>query len=211
MATGLVARASRGRAASPPVTEPQTLVQRIAAGDGKAVRDVMDRYGALVRSMARRGVGVQDAEDLAQEVFVQVWKHAARFDPAKGSEEAWITTIARRRIIDRRRKVGRRPESQELIEEAVGGVEHRDEVELADEARLAEDALSALSRDQRRVLRLALLEGLTHTEITERTSMPLGTVKSHARRGLERVRAHLSAHHRATTEEGGEDRPTEER
>lgn len=211
MSSSLVARSPRRRGTTPSVTEPLTLVQRIAAGDGSAVRDVMDRYGALVRSLARRGVGTHDAEDLAQEVFVQVWKHAARFDPAKGSEEAWITTIAKRRIIDRRRKAGRRPESQELIEEAVGGVEQRDEIELADEARMAEEALSALSRDQRRVLRLALIEGLTHTEITQRTKMPLGTVKSHARRGLERVRAHLSAHHRATTEESGAGCSTEER
>ncbi|MCA8981946.1 MAG: sigma-70 family RNA polymerase sigma factor [Planctomycetes bacterium] len=182
------------------MSQTPTLVQRIAAGDGPAVQELMDRYGALIRSMARRQVGAQDAEDLAQEVFLQVWKHAARFDPAKGNEEAWITTIARRRIIDRRRAVGRRPESQELIEEAVGGVEDQDRVEVDDEARLAEDAISKLGKAQQRVLRMALVEGLTHTEITERTKMPLGTVKSHVRRGLERVRAHLSAHHRVTSE-----------
>jgi len=161
----------------------------------------MDRYGALIRSMARRQVGAQDAEDLSQEVFMQVWKHAERFDPARGNEEAWITTIARRRIIDRRRAAGRRPEPQELIEEAVAGVEDHDNVEAEDEARLAEDAISKLGPEQQRVLRMALIDGLTHTEITERMKMPLGTVKSHVRRGLERVRAHLSAHHRTTSEQ----------
>lgn len=188
------------RSSAHPVSQPPTLVQRIAAGDGQAVQELMDRYGALIRSMARRQVGAQDAEDLAQEVFMQVWKHAERFDPDKGNEEAWVTTIARRRIIDRRRAAGRRPESQELIEEAVAGTEDRDFVEAFDEARLAEDAISKLGTDQQRVLRMALVEGLTHTEITQRTKMPLGTVKSHVRRGLERVRAHLSAHHRTTSE-----------
>ena len=188
------------RHADLPVSQPPTLVQRIAAGDGQAVQELMDRYGALIRSMARRQVGAQDAEDLSQEVFMQVWKHAERFDPAKGNEEAWITTIARRRIIDRRRAAGRRPESQELIEEAVAGVEDHDNVEAEDEARLAEDAISKLGPEQQRVLRMALIDGLTHTEITQRMKMPLGTVKSHVRRGLERVRAHLSAHHRTTSE-----------
>lgn len=199
VATAIERRPAR-RPAARPVSHPPTLVQRIAAGDGQAVQELMDRYGALIRSMARRQVGAQDAEDLAQEVFMQVWKHAERFDPAKGNEEAWITTIARRRIIDRRRAAGRRPESQELIEEAVGGSEDHDHVEAEDEARLAEDAISKLGEDQQRVLRMALVEGLTHTEITDRTKMPLGTVKSHVRRGLERVRAHLSAHHRTTSE-----------
>ena len=189
------------RAPATLVTDSPTLVQRIAAGDGMAVQELLDRYGALVRSMARRHVGAQDAEDLAQEVFMQVWKHADRFDPEKGNEEAWITTIARRRIIDRRRATGRRPESQELIEEAVGGVEvENDMVEIQDEARLAEEAIETLGPDQQRVLRMALIDGMTHTEITKRIQMPLGTVKSHVRRGLERVRAHLSAHHRATSE-----------
>jgi RNA polymerase sigma-70 factor, ECF subfamily len=199
IATAPQRRPSR-RTAARPVSEAPTLVQRIAAGDGQAVQELMDRYGALIRAMARRQVGAQDAEDLSQEVFMQVWKHAERFDPAKGNEEAWITTIARRRIIDKRRAAGRRPESQELIEEAVAGVEDHDNVEAEDEARLAEGAISKLGKDQQRVLRMALIEGLTHTEITDRTKMPLGTVKSHVRRGLERVRAHLSAHHRTTSE-----------
>lgn len=154
---------------------------------------LLDRYGPLVWSIARRQVGAQAAEDVVQEAFVQVWKSAAKYDPAISSEATYITTIARRRIIDHRRRLGRGPEREELLDLAGaedGGIEL---VDACDEARIAAEALSQLKPDQQRVLRLGIVEGLTHREIADQTGIPLGTVKSHARRGLERVRSLLQA------------------
>lgn len=169
-----------------------TLLERVARGDRAAVPALLDRYGPLVWSIARRQVEASAAEDLVQEVFIQIWKSAERYDPERASEATFITTIARRRVIDHRRRVGRRPDVEEIQEDDAGTDDGALEaVELADEARVAAEALEELRPEQRRVLRLAIVEGLTHTQIAEVTSMPLGTVKSHARRGLERVRALL--------------------
>lgn len=173
------------------VGEAPTLLQRVAAGDGAAVQLVLDRYGPLIWSIVRKQVRADLAEDLVQEVFIQVWKGAERYDPEIASEATYITTIARRRLIDQRRKIGRRPEHEVIVDEHASEGDELERVELADEARLAAQALAELKPEQQRVLRLALFEGLTHVEIAEATGTPLGTVKSHARRGLERVRQRI--------------------
>lgn len=174
-----------------PAARELTLLERVAAGDRSAVPQLLDRYGPLVWSIARRQLGNEAAEDAVQETFVQIWKNAERFDPSRASEATYITTIARRRVIDFRRKAGRRPEAEELTFETPVESEGLASVEIGDEARVASEALADLKPDQQRVLKLAIVEGLTHTQIAARTKMPLGTVKSHARRGLERVRALL--------------------
>jgi len=182
------------------MVDSDSLLLRVARGDAAAVPLLLDRYGALVWSIARKQVQANEAEDLVQEVFIQIWKQAERFDPELGSEATFITTIARRRLIDHRRKVGRRGEVAELSEEVPAEVpEVTDPLELSEEALVARQALDKLRPEQREVLRLALVEGRTHTEIAELTQLPLGTVKSHARRGLERVRRLL----RAEPEEAG--------
>lgn len=164
-----------------------SLLLAVAAGDAGAVELLVDRYSPLVWSIVRRHVDHQTAEDIVQDVFLQVWKGAEGFDPHKGSEATFITTIARRRLIDRRRRVGARPRQEELGEHLP---EPDDEpvMDLQDEAGLAREALSSLRPQQRRVLELNLVEGRTHAEIAAVTALPLGTVKSHARRGLERLR-----------------------
>ncbi len=168
-----------------------TLIERVARGDKAAVPLLLDKYGPLVWSVARKQVGADAAEDLVQEVFLQIWKGADRYDPRRASEATYITTIARRRAIDFRRRVGRRPEIEEIPEETPEETSALEGVELADEARVAAEALAELKPEQQKVLRLAIVEGLTHTQIAEVTRMPLGTVKSHTRRGLERVRTLL--------------------
>ena len=175
------------------LTNQPPLLQRVARGDAAAVSLVLDRYAGLVWTIARRQVGSEDAEELVQEVFIDVWKSASRYDPELGSEATFITTIARRRFIDHRRRTGRRPEHEELKENFAEEVGVPDSAELADEARVAAEALQQLRPDHRKVLQLAIVEGLTQTQIAEVTRLPLGTVKSHARRGLERVRSLLGA------------------
>ncbi len=174
-----------------PSREPR-LLERIAQGDEAAVRALLEQYTPLVWTIARRQLGSQCAEDVVQEVFLALWKNAARFDPALSSEANFVATVARRRVIDERRRAGRAPTLELPAEEAAGGEEGHEQVELSDEARQAEAELAQLPRTQREVLRLAIVDGLTHVEIAARTALPLGTVKSHVRRGLERVRARLA-------------------
>lgn len=158
------------------------------------MRECLSQFGGLVWSMARRMCGsAADAEDAAQEIFIDIWKSAERYDPAVASETAFVATIARRRLIDRRRRSGRAPVSQTLNGVDVSTPPTDERVELCDEADRAAEAMKQLRPEQRNVLRLSIYEGLTHQEIADRTGLALGTVKTHARRGLIRVREMLQA------------------
>ncbi|MFT4542918.1 MAG: RNA polymerase sigma factor (sigma-70 family) [Planctomycetota bacterium] len=172
-----------------PILYSESILVRVARGDADGVRACLDRYGALVWSVAKKvGDDIATIEDVVQEVFIDVWKSAGRFDPEKGSEATFIATIARRRVIDRRRRVGRAP-MQELIDDSTTSVDDAGltQVDLGDEARQAREALSELKPEQRRVILMSVVEGLTHPEIASATGIPLGTVKSHIRRGLDQA------------------------
>jgi RNA polymerase sigma-70 factor (ECF subfamily) len=172
----------------------ESILTRIAAGDSPAVDECLQQYGGLVWSLARRFCPDHaEAEDAVQEVFVDVWKSAARFDEKVGSEATFITMIARRRLIDRHRKRTRQIDTALLVEEALPGEEEgRDRVEFAEDVAQARQALDQLRTEERRVLELSIYEGLSQSKIAEATDMPLGTVKTHARRGLIRLREMLS-------------------
>lgn len=170
------------------MTEP--LLPKIAAGDPTAVDAFLKRHSNMVWGLARRFCrSAEDAEDATQEILVEVWRSAERYDPKVGSEVTFLMTIARRRLIDRARRQGRRP-AMELLEDAgtLAAPAQRDQVELQDEVQRAEQALAQLRPEQRQVLDLALGHGRTHQEIAAAIGIPLGTVKSHARRGLLRLR-----------------------
>jgi RNA polymerase sigma-70 factor (ECF subfamily) len=174
----------------------RTILERIAAGEESAVRDCMDQFSGLVWSLARRySRSAADAEDATQEVFLEIWKSAARFDPALGSEAVFITTIARRRLIDRLRAQKRRPPTEEFDETAFPdpGTDDPAPTIMATEVRATRAALAALPADQREVLLLGIVEGMSHSEIANRTGKPLGTVKTQMRRGLDKVRRQLEA------------------
>lgn len=169
------------------------LLPRIAEGDRSAIRECIARYGGLVWSLARRAAHT-DAEDAVQEIFLDLWKSAARFDEANGSEITFVATIARRRLVDRRRQRARRPETESLAEpssEARAAVSPTAPPEMGAEAALAARALDQLRPEQRQVLILTTCHGLSHEEVATSMGMPLGTVKAHARRGLIRVREAL--------------------
>jgi len=174
---------------------PESILRRIAEGDRAAVRECISRHGGLVWSLARRlSEGRADAEDAVQEIFIDLWTHAARFDPAVASETTFVAVIARRVLIDRRRKRGRRPVVDPLPAGLPGDSPGPPEcVERLDEAGRAARALEALGDDQRRVLTLSIYQGLTYDEIARSTGLPLGTVKTHARRGLINLRRELDA------------------
>jgi RNA polymerase sigma-70 factor (ECF subfamily) len=153
----------------------------------------MKAYGGLVWSLARRMLNdPEEAEDIVQEIFVDVWKNAERFDPNRASETTFVAMIARRRLIDRIRFSQRRilADSLEDVLAEPAGSSHK-EMQTLVEGREAMQALVELRPEQRQVLKLSIIHGLSHQEIADSTGMPLGTVKTHARRGLLQVRAIL--------------------
>lgn len=165
------------------------LLVRVASGDADAVKACIDRYGPLVWSITRKMFRDERfAEDCVQEIFIELWKSAGRFDPERGSESTFIATIARRRLIDLRRRSQRAAGTEAIDEEFLGKPDERlEHVDICDEAELAARALDKLRPEQKNVLVLSVHEGLSHQQIADRLSLPLGTVKSHIRRGLERV------------------------
>lgn len=173
--------------------QAQPLLPRIAGGDEGAVRECVARYGPLVWSLVRRwSSDGQDAEDAVQDVFIDLWRSAARFDVMRATESGWVAMVTRRRLIDRMRRRQRLPELESLSDEhdvaddsAADIAQAMDRTTRADRARVV---LRELPAAQRRMLELSLLEGKTHEEIARETETPLGTVKSHIRRGLKRAR-----------------------
>ncbi len=185
----------------PSLPRPSFLspIQRVAQGEADAVRACIEAYGGLVWSLARRLAG-SEAEDAVQEVFVDLWRNAKRFDPAVASDVTFVAMIARRRLIDRLRARGRRkdgPGAEQVSEELVDPAANR--AEVCAEAALASRAVDELRPEQRQVLLLSTHQGMSHEEIAAALGMPLGTVKSHARRGLVRVRELLEL------DDGGEE------
>ncbi len=171
-----------------------SVLQRMAGGDAAAVRDCIDQYGALVWSLARRlSRSPADAEDATQEIFLDIWRSAVRFDAAQGSDKVFIAMIARRRLIDRLRKSSAEPpmDSDDALQD-LAAPDAAEASETAFEAGQAARALAELRPEQRRVLELGLLHGLSQSEIARHLGMPLGTVKSFMRRGLLKVREFMN-------------------
>lgn len=165
-----------------------TLEDRLIVGDETVLREIFDEYASLVLGISRRLVG-NEAEDLVQQVFIAAWQGRERFDPSKGSLGAWLSGITRFKAIDHLRASGRRPSTpsaevgeREAVEPAVDRV--------VDRMVLAR-ALDTLPEARREVVQLGFFDDLTHPEIAERLDLPLGTVKSHMRRGLEALQREL--------------------
>jgi RNA polymerase sigma factor (sigma-70 family) len=172
------------------------LLPRVAAGDSAALRECVDRYGALVWSLARRlSCDRDDAEDAAQEGFIEVWRKAGRYDAARASESTFVTLVVRRRLIDRlrARSVDRAGSTAVDELELPSGASATEHAELTDEAAHAGRALETLRPEQRRALELSIYHGLTHVQIADKLRLPLGTVKTQIRTGLAHVRALLGA------------------
>jgi len=171
-----------------------SVLQRIANGDSAAVRECIDEYGALIWSLARRLTRTpSDAEDATQEIFLDIWRSAARFDAAQGSVKVFIAMIARRRLIDRLRRSTNEPPMDPVdVLDTVAWSDPGTASEVSVEAEQASRALQHLRPEQRQVLELGLLHGLSQSEIAARLGLPLGTVKSFMRRGLIAVREYMN-------------------
>ncbi len=180
----------------------EALLPRIAAGDERAVRDCVSRYGPLVWSLARRwSPDGSEAEDAVQEIFIDLWRTAGRYDAARTSEAGWVAMIARRRLIDRARRRERLPVMESIPDDFDVASESERDLDREWRAEQAREILRELPPAQRRMLELSLVHGRTHDEIARETETPLGTVKSHIRRGLQRARELLASR---TPDEAGE-------
>jgi RNA polymerase sigma-70 factor, ECF subfamily len=168
------------------------LIEQVANQDREAFSQLYDRFSSLVFTLAMRMLKARsDAEDLLQEVFVQIWRQAENYSAERGSPEAWIINIARSRAIDKIRSI-RRMEKSLVLTEDPARAEARNNVEgsaAESEARLTmSSALMNLPESQRRVLELAYFDGFTQSEIAERLGEPLGTIKTRMRSGIQRLR-----------------------
>ena len=165
------------------------LLPRIARGEADAVQACIDRYSPLVWSLARRmSRDVSTLEDVVQDIFIAIWKNAGSFDSKLGSESTFIATIARRKVIDSHRRTLRTPQFEPVDETSIIGEDTGlASVDLGDDTRRAREVLKQLKPEQRSLILMSVVQGLTHQEIATRTNTPLGTIKSHIRRGLERA------------------------
>lgn len=172
---------------APPHEGDAALIARVRSGDQAAMTELYDRYSSLVYAVALRVAGDTGvAEDLLQEVFLQLWRNPGAFDAARGRLAPWLAVIARHKAIDHIR--GRR--EQTSIEDIIISVDARLE-ETADRNRAGEKVrgvLAGMQADQRRCLEMAFFQGLTHSEIAQQTGDPLGTVKTRIRQGLIQLR-----------------------
>jgi RNA polymerase sigma-70 factor, ECF subfamily len=170
----------------------EALIRRMALGDGEAFARFYDQYAALAFGVILRIVRERtDAAEVLQDVFWETWQVAGTYDPARGTPEAWVVVRARARAIDRIRSMRRRNELLVApVEEAVAADTAAGSTPGAglEDRRLVQSALAQLSAVQREVIELAYYDGLTQTEIAQRTRQPLGTVKTRIRLGLERLR-----------------------
>jgi len=167
------------------------MMSAMRSGDQKAMAQLYDRYSAMVYAVALRVLGdAGAAEDVLQEVFMQLWRNPGTFDSSRGNLAAWLSVITRNRAIDSLRK--RHPETD--IEDVMVSVEP-DLASEADRARAlgkVRGALSSMPPAQRSALEMSFFEGLTHTEIASKTGEPLGTIKTRIRAGLLALRRSLN-------------------
>lgn len=169
------------------------VARRWVAGDDAALRAAYDQFGSLVFTYCLRALGDREsAADCAQETFVSAWRSREGFDPDRGSLAGWLVGIARYRVLDAYRARGRTPVPQpDAVRESVATQPAAPADEQLAERILVAHALTTLDERTRRVVELAFYSDLTHTKIAEQTGLPLGTVKSDLRRGLQRLRAHV--------------------
>lgn len=172
----------------------EDLLPLIARGERAAVSECIRRYGPLVLGLSRRVLGSgNEAEDAVQEIMIELWRNAARFDPSRAKERTFVVMIARRRLIDRRRARRAPVESLDAVDPDRLPTLLDTPFDESSDAIKAARAIDTLSEDKKKVLKLSVVEGLSHDEISERTGMPLGTVKSHLRRALTSIREKMIA------------------
>ena len=174
-----------------PAGDPTLLMRQVASGDRQAFTVVYDFVAPIVFGVARRVLrDPAQAEEVAQEVFLELWRTAARFDPERANVRTWAAVMAHRRAVDRVRseQSDRNRTARQVVPEIDPDPSPSDVTISRDEKRQVVETLETLSAPQREALVLAYYEGLTQQEIAERLEIPLGTVKTRVRDGLARLR-----------------------
>lgn len=193
------AEAPAGRDATEGGPGDLELIERIREGESSALDLLYRRYSSPVYSLVWKVLQNPDeAQDVALDVFWQIWRQADRYDPSRGAPPAWIFTLARSRAIDRLRARQRREDRTISFDAPEVKLDPLDEnaspeqvVSFRQSRDAVREAMKKLSAVQREAVELAFLQGLTHVEIAERLNQPLGTVKTRIRQGLIRLRKHL--------------------
>ncbi|MFE3849866.1 sigma-70 family RNA polymerase sigma factor [Streptomyces griseorubiginosus] len=171
----------------------EELARGLAAGDEACLAVAYRRWSPLVHTLARRSLGdAKEAEDVTQQVFIGVWHGRRGYRPERGTLTGWIAGITRRKIADALRARGRRFDLVASAGPRLALPPHtEDRTEATLDGLVVRAELAKLPSAQQRVLRLTFYEDLSQVQIAERTGWPLGTVKSHARRGMHRLRRGL--------------------
>lgn len=168
----------------------QQVTDAFARGDANALQQVYERWSPLINSVCLRSVGnAEDAADIVQSVFVAAWRGRSGFNSERGSLPAWLLGITRRRIADHWEQHARRLGTQALTgDEEVAA---REGTDLVIDRVLLADEIARLGDPAKRIVELSFFQDLTHSQIAGLLDLPLGTVKSHIRRSLERMRQRL--------------------
>lgn len=170
-----------------------SVEKAFARGDEDALREAYLRYGGLVHTFCRRTLDESRANDVTQDVFVSAWRSRERYEPAKGTLAGWLIAITKSRIVDHVRAEQRH--ALRRSDNDPSNVPVTAEVERIGDRLMIAEALRCLSDRARRVIALHYFDDLTHQQIADRMSMPLGTVKSDLRRGLLQIRHQLESAH----------------
>jgi len=174
----------------PPSIEDHVLVAQAARGEVEALAHLYDRYQSILMTVATRMLhDRQAAEDLVHDVFIEVWRHAHRYEATRGSVRAWLLVRLRSRALDRLRSATARHEIPTVGTELTPVQDLNEDPSLAPDRNAVRWALLDLPEDQRRVLELSYFQGLSSTEIATLIGSPTGTVKSRAAAGLSKLRS----------------------
>jgi RNA polymerase sigma factor (sigma-70 family) len=184
--------------AEPAGTPDEALLLRVGTGDERAFRELFARYASVAHALAFRLVRqAQVAEEIVQEAFLAVWRTPERYDPARGSVRSWLMGTVHHRAVDavRREQAQRRRADQaaalapRVLEDPIEDVVAA--LDLPRERRLVQKALAGLPDEQRDVIHRMYFDGMSQSQIAERTGLPLGTVKSRTLLAMRRLRTHL--------------------
>jgi len=171
------------------------LLRRVAQGDRRSFEELYDRFSGALFSVAYRVLNNQEAaEDVLQDVFINIWEKSPLYDPTRGKPITWAVMMTRNKAIDRLRSTQRRNRLQDALQSEAETFDQFDDRSSFDAAisgetnKLVRDAIQTLPKDQREAIELAFFSSLTHVEIAERLNEPLGTIKARIRRGMMKLR-----------------------
>ena len=184
------------RVTTAPTDDDQQLAAEFVAGNEQALAKVYQRWSPLIYTLALRSLGdIGDAEDVTQKVFVAAWTGRKNFDQTRARLSTWLVAIAKNKIADTHEARARIRRLQAQLEVTSSPLDWITQPADLAETLLIADEISQLEPDAQRVMRLAFYDDLTHSEIADRLELPLGTVKSHIRRSLQRMRTRLEVTH----------------